>query len=214
MKKTLLWLVAGPLALLLLLVVLVNVLALSGEAPPPPDPALVIELPDGARQPLGELLQAWSAPTEDADPAPTAALAPSDTASSDTADGGTAASADARPAEPAFDAADLLERIERSREEFLRQGPPPGDLFQLAEWHRAKGSHEQAAALYASVPRGHRSYARAQRRLGWDCYARGDDEPARAVRHVHNSLAADPLDGNGWQDAARVYAATLGLPVD
>lgn len=209
MKKTLLWLVAGPLALLLLLVVLVNVLALSGEAPPPPDPALVIELPGGARQPLGELLQAWSAPTEDADPAPTAALAPSDTASRDTA-----SRADARPAEAAFDAADLLERIERSREEFLRQGPPPGDLFQLAEWHRAKGSHEQAAALYASVPRGHRSYARAQRRLGWDCYTRGDDEPARAVRHVHNSLAADPLDGNGWQDAARVYAATLGLPVD
>ena len=203
MKKTLLWLLLGPLALVLTLAVAVNVMAWSGDSGAPPDPATVIVLPDGERRPLGELVEAWGGPTASEEP-PSTSAAPV-----------TAAEAPRRDAPRAeLDVAAVLERVRREREDFRRNGPPEGDLFGLAEWHRGQGSHEQAAALYASVPRGHRQYALAQRRLAWDCYTLGQDEPIRGVAHAHASLSADPLSGNAWQDAARVYAATLGLDVD
>lgn len=80
----------------------------------------------------------------------------------------------------------------------------------LAMGRLRAGAWEEAAALLEQVPPGSPVYAKAQRFLGYKVYARRMEEPRRAVRYVNASLAADPWDGNAWQDAARVYGSVLG----
>ena len=94
----------------------------------------------------------------------------------------------------------------------IGQGRPEGaDLVELAEERRAAGDVEQALALYQSIGEDHPRWAHCQRRVGWDILARGLGDPSRGVAFVNASLLAEPFDGNGWQDAARVYLCTLGL---
>lgn len=80
----------------------------------------------------------------------------------------------------------------------------------LAMGRLRAGAREEAAALLEQVSPESPLYGRAQRLLGYEVYARGMKEPRRAVRYVNASLAADPWDGNAWQDAARVYGSVLG----
>jgi hypothetical protein len=91
-------------------------------------------------------------------------------------------------------------------------GRPQGeDLVDLAEARLRAGDIGQALALYQSVGADHPRWADCQRRIGWDILTRERREPTRGVAFVNAALVAEPLQGNGWQDAARVYLCTLGL---
>ncbi|MDJ0976661.1 MAG: hypothetical protein QNJ98_19550 [Planctomycetota bacterium] len=68
-----------------------------------------------------------------------------------------------------------------------------------------RGHPEKALAVWRAIPRDHHDYARAQRYIGYWLYDRTLDTPWRGVAHVNRSLIADPLSGNAWQDAARIY---------
>jgi len=195
--------IAGSLVLLGLIVA-VNMIAGGGEPMQAPDSSMLITLPSGESERLDAVLAAYLAP----DPgtpatvgasAATAGLEGDEEAGRDPGSDGAAELRQAR---------DLL----ALRNESLPA--PDSGLFSLAEWHRQGGHMEQAEALYASIPEGHPHWSRARRRLAWDVYAKGRGEAARGVPLAHESLRSDPLDGNAWQDAARVYLATVGLSVD
>jgi len=85
----------------------------------------------------------------------------------------------------------------------------PASLCDLAEQRLWAGDRAQARALYASVPPEDPGYALAQRRLGWEFQTKLDGDPLAGVASVNRSLRADPLDGNAWQDASRVYLEGL-----
>ena len=85
------------------------------------------------------------------------------------------------------------------------------DLFELAEHNHELGDLDAALALYRSVPRSHPEYAAAQRIIGWKIYARQLEQPRMGVAYVNRSLRADPLEGNAWQDAYRIYLQALGF---
>ena len=92
--------------------------------------------------------------------------------------------------------------------------PSDGDIFGLAEYSLLNGDHEQALALFRSLPKEHPRYGRAQRRIGWDIYTRAMNEPNLGLAFVNRSVLESPGEGNAWQDAYRVYAATLGFSVN
>jgi hypothetical protein len=111
-----------------------------------------------------------------------------------------------RPTSPPTDPA--------KHEERPHEAARAGDLFALAEFLYDEGRFDEALAVYLSVPKGHPQYARARRRAGWHILADERGEPERGVPLGHQALFAKPFDGNSWQDLARVYGRTLGLPVD
>jgi len=86
-------------------------------------------------------------------------------------------------------------------------------LYALAEQNRADGKLDQALALYLSIPPDSKNYARARRIAAWNILARDLHKPEWAVKYANEALAAAPLDDSSWEDWARVYARTLGLPV-
>ena len=199
--------VAGS-VVLLGLIVAVNMIAADSEIMQAPDPAMVITLPSGESERLDTLVAAYLAP----EGAPPGVGAGEDAGEKTTA---AVDEGDSSAHEPRFAAEAALEQAV----EFLavlneQRRAPASDLYSLAEWHRHGGQIDQAEALYASIPEGHPQWSRARRRLAWDVYTKGHGQPGRGVPLAHQSLRSDPLDGNAWQDAARVYLATLGLPVD
>ena len=82
-------------------------------------------------------------------------------------------------------------------------------LCALAEQRFRAGDFAQARALYASVAPDEPGYSLAQRRLGWEIQTKLDGDPLAGVGSVNRSLRADPMDGNAWQDASRVYVESL-----
>lgn len=199
MKRALLW---SLLLLVFLCVGVVGTVLLRADptALPAPDPALLIHLPDGSARPLAQVLELAREGQPLLPPPATAAAL----------DGLPAAPAGA-PLDPA--AHERLQDQQRARI-VLEIGSQEGTVFHLAEIARHAGRLDEAAALYLSVPEDDPRYGRAQRRLAWDVMTKGQGQPQRAVSYAHAALAAEPLDGNSWQDLARVYGATLGLDVE
>jgi hypothetical protein len=187
------------LAALTLLVLLVAVVVLvenrADEKLPPPDPATPIRLQDGTFAPLAEVLEraragTLIAPRKDEDERKV--LAEPDP------------ELEARIA--GIQAANLA-NIQAE----LEQQPP---VFRLAEVALDEGRLDEAMALYASLPEDDPYWPRAQRRIAWDILTQQRGQPQQAVRYAQAALAAEPLEGNSWQDLARVYAGTLGFEVD
>ena len=201
MKRSLLGLGLGFALLVVVLVAAVNILAAGADGIPAPDLARPIALPDGSERSLGAILEAWQA---------TSPAAPELLSGSE--------SGPFVELQPSRDSSGVSdgEIVELAELALRRVSVPPDgrDPFDLAEWHRHSGHPGQAQALYLAIPENHPRWARAQRRVAWDCLSEAQDTPALGVSYAHKALAADPLDGNAWQDAARVYAATLGLPLD
>lgn len=71
------------------------------------------------------------------------------------------------------------------------------------------GNYEEAVRLLSRVPRSHRGYARAMRFVGYNIYAREWKRPSEGLPYIHRSLAADPFEGNVWQDISRGYVEAL-----
>ena len=88
--------------------------------------------------------------------------------------------------------------------------PRTNDLYTVGTHHAWRGSYDLAIECLSRIPRSDPRWADAQRFLGLRVYARSGD-PRRGVAHVNAALAADPLEGNAWQDAARVYLRTFGI---
>jgi tetratricopeptide (TPR) repeat protein len=225
MFRRIAWILGGLLVVVFALAATVNLLAVSASELPAPDPAMKVATPGGSLS-LGEILSMGAgdeglpvvlpdAPSPTPDPAlPIDAggeVAPAEDVDLAEADEQLAAiQAELQRLLSMDDAerqADHVRRIEERYEEELAAG----DLYALARYNEALGNTEQALALYRSVPEGHPSFGRTQRRIGWDFYAQELDDPAKGVSFVHASLAENPMDGNAWQDAARVYVHTLGL---
>jgi hypothetical protein len=193
MRRTLLWSLLTACAVLVVSVFVVMLRADDATGPPPPDPHLTIQLQDGSTLPLAELL----ARLKDTVRAPVEPLL-------------------------AADAAGDVNRAPRDARAGMTAGlvAPPypgmswGPVFRLAEHHRQGARLDQALALYLSIPEGDPDYGHAQRRIAWDILTLGHDDPAAGVAYTHRALAAEPLDGNSWQDLVRVYGRTLGLPLD
>lgn len=83
--------------------------------------------------------------------------------------------------------------------------------FHLGLRRLAQGKADDALAIWRAIPPEHHDYARAQRFIGYKLYDRALGQPARGVAYVNRSLMSDPLSGNGWQDAVRIYwDAALG----
>ena len=204
MKRAFLTVAIAATATLVLLIAMVNVLAVPSGELPAPDPGQLVELPDGSQRTLGELVAPWVEPLDAEAPRP------EENTTGHELDEALSSDPELTPDERLARAAAMLERYRAKRAE-----PPDGsDPFALAEWHRHLGRLDQAQALYLALPESHPQWARSRRRLAWDCFTKGEGEPGRGVSFANEALAADPFDGNSWQDAARVYAATLGLPVD
>ncbi len=193
-SRTLAWIVLLALALPVALVAVINVTA--GPAPElePPDPDMEITVgAEGRVVTLAELTERF---VEDS------ALSP--------------------------DAEEPSDATQRAEEEesppaltpILTVWPDPeraareGDLVQLGRYALREGRVEEALALWRSVPRGHEDWARAQRFIGYEIYGKALDEPRKGVAYVNRALAAQPFEGNSWQDLGRVYAQSLGLSFD
>jgi hypothetical protein len=68
-----------------------------------------------------------------------------------------------------------------------------------------------AIAYFGQVPRSDAGeFSRAQRMIGYRVYTDRLERPAEGLRYVFRSVAAEPLSGNAWQDAARTVAALFG----
>ena len=196
MKRVLLWSLLGLVVLVASLVSIVSVQVADVEPLPAPDPELPIVLGDGSTLPLAEVV--------------------------DRAERGLPLPIRKQSEAALFIDGKLPRRIGPSAPPLEANLAAPllgadidtDPLFDLAEQHRAHGELEQALALYLSVPPDSEHYPKARRRAARNILARDMDKPEQAVRYANQALHADPLDGNAWQDWARVYGRTLGLPVD
>ena len=179
-----------PCAVLLIMVAAVQSAASRvGRAPAPVDLDMMITMPDGGSRPLREVLSP-------AEPQP----APPEVAEA--------------PTEERRDPHRLDEGPSGTVPEGAFDSPVAGDiervsLCALAEQRLYAGDIAQARALYASVGPGDPEYGRAQRRIGWEIQTKLEGDPLAGVGSVNRSLRADPLDGNAWQDASRVYVESL-----
>jgi hypothetical protein len=212
MRRTLL--IASTLLTVLLaaLGITINLHCAGAEPLPPPDPAMPITLSDGSQLPLGELLarvardEPLPMPPQ-AEPAETPTAAP------------TLSSLRAAP-----DGAVRHELSEEQLKQLVADLQAAGytddmrswlgPVFMLAEEHLEKGNLDQAEALFLSIREDEPGYAYARRCVAWDILTEGRGQPERAVNYAHEALLADPLNGNSWQDLARVYGSTLGFPMD
>jgi len=172
---------------------------------PPPDPTLAITLEDGSQVPLAELLERTRTATIPAQETPAPTPAPQ---VGDDHDGAWQKLAAARAAPP--DPRVLQANRERVQAQLDQRHP----LHLLAMQREREGDLDQALALLQSIPEDHPDWAWAQRHIGWRILAQGKGDPAGGLPYVQRALRADPLDGNAWQDAARVHAATLGFDLD
>jgi tetratricopeptide (TPR) repeat protein len=192
-KRILLWSLLGLTILVASFVSVVGVRVADVEPLPPPDSGLLIQLGDGSRLPLAEVVQR----ARSGEPLPVVPQAEVERLLPEL----TASTTWVRTADVAFPVVNGQPLIDAD------------PLFALAEHARRQGRHEEAMALYLSIPRDSDRYARARRTVAWNILTQELDRPEQAVRLVNESLHADPFDGNGWQDWARVYGRTLGLPV-
>jgi hypothetical protein len=194
MRRILLWTLLGLAVLVIALVSIVSVRVSNAEELPPPDPALPIAFSDGSTLPLSEVLdrarRGLPLPVEPPTVLQSVAIEL----------GGTIV---ANPAQPVT--GPLTER---------RGDVDPDPIFALAEQNRADGKLDQALALYLSIPPDSQNYARARRIAAWNILARDLHKPEWAVKYANQALAAAPLDDSAWEDWWRVYARTLGLPVE
>jgi len=195
MRHPIRWILIGLAAVPVLLVAIANGIAVSPDDLPPPNPSMLITMPDGRLEPLFEVL-----------------------AHSDLVEEVTGLDRNGEPVEQVAASTEepLQELPPTALDELLSSGwktelPADGDIYGLAEFALRQGDHEQALALYRSLPKEHPRYGRAQRRIGWDVYTKGLDDPDRGLAFVNRSVREDPTEGNAWQDAFRVYAATLGF---
>ena len=69
--------------------------------------------------------------------------------------------------------------------------------------------YPEALAYYLQVPKGDRDYSRAQRFIGWKLYGEELGRPMAGLPYVHRALRAEPLAGNSWEDASRVYGGAI-----
>lgn len=91
--------------------------------------------------------------------------------------------------------------------------PPPKTAtpYALGMYYHDVGRDDLALPLLRSVPRSDSKWATAQRHIGWKIYSRRLNQPRLGVAYINRSIAADPTEGNAWQDAYRAYARSLGL---
>ena len=194
MKRVLLWSLLGVMALFFGMTTLV-LLRADPEGLPAPDPAMPIHLADGTTRPLFEVVQAAREGTPL--PYPQARKFPTDPSLTP---------------EEAAEHQRMMEVAAESVQKAIRE--VEGTVFHLAEVARHEGRLDEAQALYLSVPEDDPRYGRARRRLAWDVLTKGKNQPRLAVAYANDSVRADPLEGNSWQDLVRVYGATLGIDVD
>lgn len=84
------------------------------------------------------------------------------------------------------------------------------DPLQAGERALAGGDPLLAIAYFGQVSRSDPwAFSHAQRMIGYRVYTNRLDRPAEGLRYVFRSVAADPLSGNTWQDAARTVTALL-----
>src|SRR5262245_45609734 len=135
MRRALLWSGLGITVLLVALAVVVNVRAIPAGAEPVVDLSLPVDVGNGTRVPLGDVLDRLRLDQPLASPPPSHAPEPvaSKPASATSAD---AADADAQA---------MLEQV--------RSALAPLTPFFLAEQQRREGNPDQAIALYRSIPR-------------------------------------------------------------
>jgi len=190
MRRTLL-LAALTLLLLVLGTTLIVQVRSVDEPLPAPDVAMPIHLEDGTVLPLAEVL-ARAQVEAVAPPAPPPELP----------------AAQAPPAQALRP--DELAVAERVRAEIAAQS----SVFHMAQRALLAGRNDEALALYQSIPEDDPDWASAQRQIGWHILTKGRGDPRRAVPYVQAALRREPLEGNSWQDLARVYAGTLGFDVD
>ena len=110
-------------------------------------------------------------------------------------------------AEAAPEAATKEKRSKPTRDDpiaVLRLGEPKG-VFGHGLRRLAQGRPDLALRMWRAIPEGHPDYARAQRFIGYKIYDRALGDPAQGVAYVNRSLWKDPLSGNAWQDAVRIY---------
>jgi hypothetical protein len=205
MRRTFLFLSVLLTVILAALGVTIN-LHCAGAVPlAPPDPLMPITLADGSQLPLEELLARVrrDEPLPEAPRPEAPAVAPIDSLF-ETMEGERA---------PTPEELRIMHAAIRHdyRDVLLQEFGP---VFLLAEEHRNKGNLDQAEALYLSIAEGEPAYGYARRRLAWDVLTKGRGQPERGVEYAHEALVEDPLNGNSWQDLARVYASTLGFEVD
>jgi tetratricopeptide (TPR) repeat protein len=196
-RRILLWTFGAITLLVVVLVSLVLVRAGGVDALPPPDPALAIEMPGGQSMPLAEVV--------------------------DRARQGTLPKPTLPPVEPLLGSEPLDIEGEEGPITILERGPfpmlhgvpivPDDPVYALAEIARWEGRNEQALALYLSIPPDNEHYARSRRIVAWELLARDLDRPEQAVAYANQAVRADPFNGNAWQDWARVYGKSLGLPL-
>ena len=91
---------------------------------------------------------------------------------------------------------------------------PTTEIVWLARKAYNDGRLDEAVALLNEVPRGDPEYSRAQRYLGWEVLTERGGNPRAGLAHMREAIHADPLDGENWQDAARVFLASVGVPYD
>jgi hypothetical protein len=208
MKRVLLGL---SLLLLVGATVLIVVTARAPDALQAPDPFLPITFVDGSELPLstvleraarGEPLPSALAPTA---PVPELAADVREAPEAGMSDGTAERAGHGLPSRSPAEQAAL--RAEQRDLAVACWGP----VFVLAREALQSGRVEQAQALFQSLPEDHPSYAAAQRAIAWDIMTRERGQPSRGIAYVQKALRAEPLQGNSWQDAARVYGSVLGF---
>ena len=79
------------------------------------------------------------------------------------------------------------------------------NIVEIGHRELDRGRTERALAIWRAVPRDHPHYARAQRYIGYKIYDKKLGQPGQGLAYVNRSMRADPMEGNVWQDAARIY---------
>ncbi len=87
--------------------------------------------------------------------------------------------------------------------------PDDRDPYRLGRELADRGDIEPSIALLRSVPKDHPEYARSQRFLGWDLYTRELKQPRVGMHFIQQSIRAEPMSGNAWQDGYRALGHTM-----
>ncbi len=202
MLKRTLWLFLGVLLIFGVLAAMIVSFGNSAEPLAPVDPDMLIVMPDGSERTLSALVAQANEPTDTVVEPTELRVAVAEESSSETL----------RAEIDALGTREVMRRMREERAERMRN-PDPNDLYELGVSRLYHGDVDQALALLRSIPESDSRYARAQRRIGWDILTKHKGQPHRGLAYVHECLRSDVTDGNAWQDAARVWGSSLGLPV-